>query len=64
MGIDIPELQVLSTHHLLRCHANGFDGELATAHVEKVLQIWAQKVNREDIMEALLTKMVNLRDTS
>lgn len=50
------------TNHLFRSHANCFDGELAAAEVEEVFQVRAQEVNNENIVETLLTKMVDLRN--
>jgi hypothetical protein len=41
-------------------HANGFDGKLAAAHIEKVFEIGSQEVDDEDIMEAFLAKIVHL----
>ena len=52
------------THHLFRCHADGFDAELAAAHVKEVLEVGAEEVNDEDIVEALLAKVVHLGDAS
>ena len=51
-------------HHLLRCHADSFDAELAAAHVKEVFEVGAEEVDDEDIVEALLTEVVNLRHTS
>lgn len=50
------------TDHLLRSHANRLDAELAAAEIEKVFEVWAQKVDDENIVKALLPKMVDLRD--
>jgi hypothetical protein len=46
---------------LLCSHANGLDAELAAAEVEKVFKVWTQKVNDENVVKALLSKMVDLR---
>jgi hypothetical protein len=47
---------------LLRRHANSLDGELAAAEVEEVFQVRTQEVNDENIVETLLSKMVDLRN--
>jgi len=47
---------------LLRRHANSLDAELAAAEVEEVFQVRTQEVNDEDIMETLLSKMMDLRN--
>lgn len=48
---------------MLRSHANGLDGKLATAHVEKVLEVGTQKVNDEDVVETFLPKIMDLGNT-
>jgi hypothetical protein len=45
---------------LLCSHANGLDGELTTTHIKEILEVGPQEVNDEDIVEALLTKVVHL----
>lgn len=50
------------TDHLLRGHARGLDAELATAHVKQVLQTGAEQVDNENVVQALLAKVVGLRD--
>ena len=50
------------THHLPRRHAHRLDRELAPTHVEQVLQARAQKIDDEDVVQALLPKVVYLRD--
>ena len=52
-----------STHHLPRRHTHSLDRELPPAHVEQVLQAWAQEIDDEDIVQALLAEVVDLRDT-
>lgn len=47
-------------HHLLRRHTHCFDRKLATAHVKQVLKIGSQEINRKDIVQSLLAKMMNL----
>ena len=53
-----------STYHLLGGHAYSLDSELAAAHVKKVLEVWPEEINDEDIVEALLTKIVHSRYAS
>jgi hypothetical protein len=50
-------------NYLLRSHASGFDTGLATAEIEKVFKVWTQGVNDENVVKALLSKMVGLRHT-
>ena len=52
-----------NTHHLLSGHADRLDAELAVAHVEQVLQVGTEQVNNEDVVEALLTEVVDLGNT-
>lgn len=49
-------------NHLLCRHANCLDAELAATEIKKVLQVWTQKIDDEDIVKTLLSKMVNLRN--
>lgn len=49
------------SHHLPCCHADCLGGELAVAHIEEVFQAGAEEVDDEDIVEAFLTKVVDLR---
>ena len=50
------------THHLSRSHTHRFDGKFATAHVKQVFKIGPKEVNREDIVQAFLTKVMYLGD--
>lgn len=50
-------------YHLPGGHADGLDGEFPAAHVEEIFETGAQKVDDEDVVQALLTKVVDLRDT-
>ena len=50
-------------HHLLRCHADSFNAELAAAHVKEVFEVGSKKVDNKDIVQTLLTEVVNLGDT-
>ena len=51
------------THHSACSHADGLDGKNSTAHLEQPFKIGPQRVDDEDVMQILLTKVVNLRDT-
>ena len=57
------KLARISEYHLLCSHADSLDGELAPTHVEQVLQARPQKIDDEDVVQALLPKVVYLRDT-
>ena len=50
------------THHLLRYHDDGLDGEFAVAVVKQVLQAGTEQVNDEDVVKALLAKVVHIRN--
>jgi hypothetical protein len=50
------------TDHLARGHAHGLDTELAAAHVEQVLQVRAEQVDDEHVVQTLLPKVVHVRD--
>jgi hypothetical protein len=50
------------TDHLARGHAYGLDAELAAAHVEQVLEVRTEEVNDEHVVQALLPKVVHVRD--
>ena len=45
-------------------HTNGLDGELAAAEIEEVFQVRTQEVDDENVMETLLSKVVDLRYTN
>jgi hypothetical protein len=49
-------------YHLFGYHDNSLDGELSVAVVEQVLQARAEEVNDENVVEALLTKVIDIRD--
>ena len=51
-----------ATYHLLCYHDHGLDGEFAVAMVEEVLQAGPQQVNDQDVVEALLTEVVDIRN--
>jgi len=50
------------TNHLLCSHTNSLYAELAAAEVEEIFQVRTQEVNDENVVEALLSKMVDLRN--
>ena len=52
----------MQTHHLPRCHANSLYRELPPTHVEQVFEAGTQQVDDEDVVQALLPKVVYLRD--
>lgn len=52
----------INTYHLLSNHDDSLDGELAVAVIEQVLQARTEKVNDQNVVEALLAKVINIRD--
>ena len=56
--------QRLSPDHLLCSHANRLDSKFSSTHVEQVLQAGPQEVDHEDVVEAFLSKVVDLRNSS
>ena len=50
------------TNHLLGDHDYSLDGELPVAVVEQILQTGAQQVDDQDVVQALLAKVVDIRD--
>jgi hypothetical protein len=50
------------TYHLLRYHDNRLDGELPVAVVEQVLQAGAEQVDDQDVVQALLAKVIDIRN--
>jgi len=70
IGLDIAVDEILlmnslhSRKHLLRHHDNGLDGESATAVVEQILQRRAKKVDHQDVVQTLLTEVVDVGDAS
>lgn len=51
------------THHLLCNHHNSLDREFAVAMVEEILQAGSEKVDDQDVVEALLAEVIHIRDT-
>lgn len=52
----------MDTYHLLGYHDHRLDGELSVAVVEQVLQAGAEEVNDQNVVEALLAKVIDIRD--
>jgi hypothetical protein len=48
--------------HLLGDHDDGLDAEAAVAQVEEVFQAGAEQVDDEDVVQAFLAKVVDIRD--
>ena len=63
MGSHVFVCVTYATHHLPRCHAHRLDAELAPAHIEEVLQTGAQEVDDKDVVQALLSEVMDGRDT-
>jgi hypothetical protein len=55
---------VVSAYHLLRYHNNGLDGELPVAVVEQILQAGSKEVNDQDVVQAFLAEVIDIRDPS
>ena len=55
--------KVEKANHLLCGHTNGLDAELASTEVEEVFEVGTQEVDDKNVMETLLSKMVDLRNT-
>lgn len=53
----------MGTNHLLGDHNNGLGREPAVAVIKKVLERRSEKVNDEDVVQALLSEVVDIRDT-
>ena len=51
-------------YHLLGHHDYGFGRESSVAMIEQVFQRGSQEVNDEDIVKTLLTKIIDIRDSS
>jgi hypothetical protein len=58
------ERNLIRTHHLLSTHSHRLDAELSVAHVEEILEIWAQEVDYEHVVKSFLTKVIDLRYAS
>lgn len=53
----------LHTHHLFGCHYDSLDAELSPAHIKEVFQARPQQVDDQNIMQAFLSKIIDLGDT-
>ena len=51
------------SYHLPGSHADGLEVKFSTAHVEQIFETRPQQVDDENVVQTLLSKMVNLRDT-
>lgn len=52
------------TYHLLRHHHHGLCRESSIAVIKKIFEGRAQQVNDQNVVEALLAEVVDIRDTS
>ena len=50
------------TNHLLGDHDYSLDRELPVAVVEQVLQTGAEQIDDQDVVQALLSKVINIRN--
>jgi len=70
VGLDVTVDQVLlvdglhARQHLLGDHDDSLGREATVAVIEQVFERGTQQVNDEDVVQALLTEVVNVRDTS
>lgn len=55
---------IQTTYHLLGYHDNGLDGEFPVAVVEEVFQTGSEKVNDQDVVQAFLAEVIDIRDPS
>jgi len=51
---------MIHAYHLLGNHHHRFDGKFAPTHIKKVFERRSQEVNAEDVVEALLAKVVSI----
>lgn len=51
------------TYHLLGDHDDRLDRELPVAVIEKILQAGSEEVDDQDVMQTLLAKVVDIRDS-
>lgn len=52
------------THHLLGDHHNSLCREAAVAVIEKILQGRTEKIDNEDVVQTLLSEVVDIGNTS
>jgi hypothetical protein len=51
------------TNHLLRNHHHGLYGESPVAVVEEILERWSEEVDDQDVVEAFLAEVVDIRNS-
>lgn len=52
------------THHLLGYHHNSLCGEAAVAVIEEILQRRTEKIDNEDVVQTLLSEIVDIGNAS
>jgi hypothetical protein len=52
----------VETYHLLGYHDNRLDGEFPVAVVEEVLQARAEEVDDQNVVQAFLAEIIDIRD--
>lgn len=52
------------TYHLLGHHHNGLSGEPAVAVVKEILETGTEKVDNEDVVQALLAEVIDIGNAS
>lgn len=60
----IDDLLCRVSYHLLGNHNDGLDSELAATHVEEVFKGGSKQIDTEDVVEAFLSKVKGIRNTS
>lgn len=50
------------THHLFGHHDDGLDGKASVAVIEQILQARTEQINDQDVVQALLAKVVHIGD--
>jgi hypothetical protein len=58
----MPNARPSETYHLLGDHDNSLGGESAVAVVEEILQTRTKKVDHENVVQPLLSKVINIRN--
>ena len=52
----------VGTYHLLCYHDNCLDRKLPVAMIEQVLETGTEQVDHQDVVQAFLAKVINIRD--
>ena len=52
----------VETYHLLCYHDDCLDRKLPVAVVKQVLETWTEQIDHQDVVEAFLAKVINIRD--